>query len=614
MQEPWKGGSISMKDHKKHFITTFVIGAVLLAGIVILMNMIFNNMNAGRFDLTADQVYRLSPSVKKILTQLEAPIEITYYVSSSEKMPTQWKNLERDVIDKLNELKLSSNGMLDYTVFDPSAEEEREAYEETKAEEEEEDRDILDSEPKKITRKKIAERLYEKGVIPFGVQSTERDEFAVKRVYSSIVLSYLDRKEDVIQEVRPENFGNLEYDIMSRIYKLISNKRPRIAFYPSQPETPPQYQQYYRQGPPPDMYEFTAKMIRESGYDVTRTNIKEDDPIPDDIQTMVLMIDQPLNERQLYEIDKLVNKGVRIIMAAQMNNYQISPSRGQPGEFDLRGMPSRLNVNDLTANYGFTFDDKMFMDRSSAFIQVPVYQTRNMGMFQVRQQRMEPVTKPVIIKIDAENINSELSISNKITGLFYMYGGRLELNDELIDENQIQVRSLFTSSDFSWTRMGYGYGPVNVNPPSEENILQHQPLGLLLEGKFVSKFTEEQTIPDWPTEPGQSEEDEVEAETQTSEITGEPADNKIIAIGCANMFKDDVLQSVVAHRALLLNCIDALTLGDELINIRSKNIAARRIKNISSFGKAASKAFVIWFSPLVFVAAGIYLTIKRKMK
>ena len=120
-----------MKDFKKHFITTFVIGAALLTGIIILLNMIFNNINVGRFDLTADQAYMLSPSVEKILTDLEAPIELTYYVSSSEKMPTQWKNLERDVIDKLKDIKMASKGKLSYTVFDPSAEEERESYEES---------------------------------------------------------------------------------------------------------------------------------------------------------------------------------------------------------------------------------------------------------------------------------------------------------------------------------------------------------------------------------------------------------------------------------------------------------------------------------------------------
>ncbi len=603
-----------MKDLKKHFLTTFIIGAALLAGIVVLVNMIFYNINIGRFDLTADQVYKLSPSVKKILSQLEAPIDVTYYVSSSEKMPTQWKNLERDVIDKLKELKLSSGGMLDYTVFDPSAEEEREAYEEAKQEESDDDKNIIEREPTKITRKKIAERLYEKGVIPFGVQSTERDEFAVKRVYSSIVLSYLDRKEDVIQELRPENFGNLEYDILSRIYKLISNKRPRIGFYPSQPEIPPQYRQYYRQGPPPDMYEFTAQLFRESGYDVTRTNIKKIDPIPDDIQTMILMIDQPLNERQMYEIDKLINKGIRILIAAQQYNYQIAPARGRPGEFELRGMPSNLNINDLSADYGFTFDDQMFMDRNTAYIQVPVYQTRQMGMFQVQQQRMEPVTKPVIIRVDAENINTNLSISNKISGLFYMYGGRLKINDDLTDENDIRVRTLFTSSDFSWTRMGYGYGAVNENPPSSENILKKQPLGTLLEGRFKPKYIDE-SVPEWPEETGEETGEDIEEEDDSlPELVEESEETKIIAIGCTNMFKSDILQSVVSHRAFLLNCVDALTLGDELINIRSKNIAARRIKNISSVGKAASKTFVIWFSPLVFVATGIYLTIRRKMK
>ena len=602
-----------MKDLKKYFITTFVIGAVLLAGIVVVVNMIFNTINIGRFDLTANQVYKLSPSVSKILTKLEAPIEITYYVSSSEKMPTQWKNLERDVIDKLEDLRVASRGKLNYTVFDPSAEEEKEAYEEIKEKEEsnkEEDKGIIKQEQKpKITRKKIAERLYERGVIPFGVQSTAQDELSVKRIYSSIVLSYLDRKEDVIEEIRPETFGNLEYDIISRIYKLISNKRPKIGFYPGQPEVPPQYRQYYQQQPP-DMYDFAEKLLKEAGYDVTRTNIKKDDPIPEGIQTMVLMIDQPLNERQLYEIDKLIHNGVRVVMAAQEYNYQISPSRSEPGQFDLRGMPSRLNINTLTKNYGFEFDDKMFMDKSSAFIQIPVYQTRQMGMFQVREQRFEPVTEPVIIKVNPENINSDLSISNKISELFYMYGGRVTVHENIMKENKENFKTLFTSSNFSWTRDGVGYGNIDISEPSSENVLKRQPLGIFVEGKFKSKYAD-QNIPKW-TEPG-AKPDTTEPELP-SEIVGEGKENKIIAMGCTNMFKNDVLQNVTSHKALLLNSVDALTLGDELINIRSKNIDARRIEATSGIGKVLSKAFVVWFPPLVFVGIGILVTLKRKKK
>ena len=59
-----------MKDWKNNFTTTFVIGALLLGGIAVTLNMVFGNFSLGRFDLTADQVYKLSPSVKNILSQV----------------------------------------------------------------------------------------------------------------------------------------------------------------------------------------------------------------------------------------------------------------------------------------------------------------------------------------------------------------------------------------------------------------------------------------------------------------------------------------------------------------------------------------------------------------
>ena len=123
-------------DRNQQFIITFITGAVLLLGIVVLINMIANNINIGRFDLTANNIYTISSSVKKIFSNLEASIEATYYVSSSEKMPTEWKNLEQDVRDLLKELELVSNSMFSYKVFDPSKEEEKQALEAKKENEE----------------------------------------------------------------------------------------------------------------------------------------------------------------------------------------------------------------------------------------------------------------------------------------------------------------------------------------------------------------------------------------------------------------------------------------------------------------------------------------------
>ncbi len=599
------------KDLNKQFVITFITGAVLLVAIIIMVNMIFNNINIGRFDLTANKIYTISPSVRKIFSNLEAPIEATYYVSSSEKMPTEWKNLEQDVRDLLKELELASNSMFNFKVFDPSKEEEMEALQAKKENEEDESLLTSDNQEDRITHKRIATRLYEKGVIPFGVRSTKRDEFAVKRVYSSIVLSYLDRKEDVIAEVRPSTFGNLEYDIMSRIYKLITNKRPHIGFYPSTPEIPEEYRRYYRGQTPPDQYTEAVNLLKQNGYNVTRTNIKKDDPIPEDIKTMILFLDQPLNKRQLYEIDKLIHDDVQVIMAGQMFNYQIMRSQ-EPGEFDLQGMPTRLNSNAITKNYGFEIDDMMFMDKITTYIQIPVYETKKMGIFQVQQQRYEPVTKPVLIRVESNNINQKLSISNGIDALAYMYGNRLIINEKIIKDNDLFYETLFTSSNYSWTRRAYSYS-VDTNPPEPDQVLKHEPLGIYLEGKFPANYKDKKP-PAWESGLDENEDNPEESVIDTSGFTGESKESKIIFFGCSNLFKNNILASIEGHKSLLLNSVDALTLGDELIHIRSKNFQTRKISEIGAAGKAASKIFVIGVPIVIFILSGFYINIKRKNK
>jgi len=187
----------------------------------------------------------------------------------------------------------------------------------------------------------------------------------------------------------------------------------------------------------------------------------------------------------------------------------------------------------------------------------------------------------------------------------------LNILNELVEKDTLQVTTLFTSSSHSWTQESFGYRPVDTSEPSSDGFLKHQPLAILVNGKFASAYLDKDA-PQWPAEPSQEEE---EAETEmVAPIEGSAKPATMIAFGCSNMFKNDVLQSITSHKALLLNSVDALTLGEDLINIRSKNIIARRIKETSPIGKAVSKAFVIWFPPIVFIALGIFLTIRRKMK
>ena len=63
--------------------------------------------------MTEDRIYTLSPATKKILRDLDVPVQVKLYITPSEKMPTEMRYLERDMLDKLNEMSLSSGGNLD---------------------------------------------------------------------------------------------------------------------------------------------------------------------------------------------------------------------------------------------------------------------------------------------------------------------------------------------------------------------------------------------------------------------------------------------------------------------------------------------------------------------
>jgi ABC-type uncharacterized transport system involved in gliding motility auxiliary subunit len=103
------------------------------------------------------------------------------------------------------------------------------------------------------------------------------------------------------------------------------------------------------------------------------------------------------------------------------------------------------------------------------------------------------------------------------------------------------------------------------------------PLMVLVSGQFPDAFAG-QPRPAWPpaSQPGmppQPAEEEGEAEPV------EPAPGRLILIGCAEPFSDSFLQAEGAqNKDLLMNSVDVLALGDDLINVRSKQLTQRTIE------------------------------------
>ncbi|MBD3169878.1 MAG: hypothetical protein GF307_10380, partial [candidate division Zixibacteria bacterium] len=193
---------------RRHTGNRFTIGVILMLVVGILFNAVVGEMSLGRLDLTEGNIYTVSDGSRNILSKLKAPVTVRYYVSPQEKMPTAMKNMERDVSDKMREFERISDNFR-YEVYDPAEED--------------------------------LEEMKERGIMPFDAQSIEQDAFGIKRIYSSITISYLDRKDEIITRVVPQVLPNLEYDIMSTIYRMIQEEPPVVAIYAPLGDLDPRY-------------------------------------------------------------------------------------------------------------------------------------------------------------------------------------------------------------------------------------------------------------------------------------------------------------------------------------------------------------------------------------
>ncbi|HDP35262.1 MAG TPA: hypothetical protein ENN29_09160, partial [Candidatus Hydrogenedentes bacterium] len=148
-----------------------------IAAICVVIGMLFNYLMAGtsiqRFDVTEDKIHTISPSSKAVLGEADSDIEVRLYITPRDKMPTAMRNIERDIRDKLEELRLASGGRLNYaTVYLEAANVIATGQDFSDPDDASED-------------EAIEKRMLDKGVQPFNVRAMSQDEVTSKLVYCS---------------------------------------------------------------------------------------------------------------------------------------------------------------------------------------------------------------------------------------------------------------------------------------------------------------------------------------------------------------------------------------------------------------------------------------------
>ena len=580
----------------------FGTAVTLTAAIGLAFNWLIADQSIGRFDLTANKIYTVSEATKHILSSLDAPVKVAVYITPKKEMPAAMSHLEQDIIDKLDELRVASNGKLEYHTCHMNAEKGIKKAEEMWNKKE-------DKNAKKDEDKAIEELMWDKGVKPFAVQDMEADQVTSKLVYSTIGVQFGAHKEEFIPRVVPADLQQLEYRLISIIYKQQREKPPVVALIAPKSTIPPQLMQLYMQSgmqipPAQDPYQYLQKWLEHEKYDVRRVEFTKDSPIPDDADTIVIVTPKNLDDRQRWEINRALVSGKSVILAVQ--NYEWD-YRFQRGSMTVSQTQNHPGVNPLLKEYGVEVLDDILLDTHTEAINVPS------GTVTDLFTGGQPVKTNTHMLYGPDAMNPDTSITNWLGSVFYLWGSALQVDEKKLKSLGLKETVLMHSTKGAWTVPADAPGDVLSNalvgPPPPKG--KQYPLAVMITGQFPDVY-KDKPRPAWspkPRRPGMPPET---SEKEENPKPVKPAPGKLIVIGCGIAFSDSFMQSAsINNKDLILNSVDAVSLGDDLINVRAKRLVSRVIDDISDKARIGWKLMNFVIINLLIASIGIAIAMFR---
>lgn len=505
-----------------------------------------------RADFSDDKRYTISSSTKNVLKRLDDVVTINAYFS---REPARVAQIRRDVRDVLDEYRAISN-KLQIDFIDPG-----------------------DDEAEK-------NKLRFMGIPEVQMNVIEKDKAQVANVYMGLAVIYEDKKE-ILPVV--QNTFTLEYDLTSAILKVTRTEVKTIGFLSGHDEL--------------DIDDERGlgglKQELSKQFNVKKVSIDAGREIEKDVATLVVAgPKQEITESEKYEIDQFIMRGGRAIFLVDTIHIP---------QGTLQATPLTTGLNDLLEHYGVKHGNNLVLDNASQG-----QLTYTQGYFTVRSDY------PYFVKVlnqyrnlsgeIARGLSDESIVTSQLERLTLNWASSLELLPK--DEDAIETIALAKTTDRSWTvQSPYDIAPnAQLQPPS--SVRKSHTVAASLSGVFKSFYTDKD-IPSNETTSSDEPEGEVQVESETSgdrtTIT-ESQPTQIVVVGNSAFLQFGGRDEL----NFFYNTIDWLTLGEDLIHIRSHGVTDRPLKEVSEGQKLFLKYANIAGVPIVVVAFGLIRYLLRR--
>lgn len=529
------------------------VAVIVFAGILIALNTIGQRLFL-RADLTEWKEFTISQSTRNILRNLDDLISIQVFFSKD--LPPQVATLEQHVGDILREYEVYSGGRVSVRYMDPE-------------------------------RPEVRQQASNMGIPQLQMNVLQADQFQITNVYLGIGIRYGERTE-AIPMVQDAN--TLEYDLTSAIIKLTRDEQKTVGFLTG-----------HGQREPDQHYTFVRQRL-EDQYRVRIVNLFGGrEPFPDGINTLVIPGGVDIPERVRYEIDQFVMRGGRLIVLADV--VQIDEQMG------LRAHPSDSGISDLLAHYGVQVSNSLVLDARSSMASFSsgmiAYSTPYPYWPRATSGGLDP-HHPITSRIESVTFPWTAPLEVRVKPM----RGSEEAGDDaaLITGESVQpdVRAavLAASSDRAWTRAG----SHDLNPQSPAVRTGHPtgtnyPLAVALQGHFTSLY-EDRPIPPRPAPEGMDAEEAFDGVLDTPALTRSPM-SQVLVVGCSRIVEDMFLRLFPENMLFFENAVDWMTLGEDLIAIRSRGATERPIRELTDGARTAIRISLTFGPAALVIALGL---------
>lgn len=514
----------------------------IIFGILALINFL-STRRFIRADLTEDKRYTISKATKNVLDTLDDIVTITAYFSTN---PAEIAQIRRDVRDVLDEYNAFSK-RLQIDFVNPA--------------------DFDDGQK---------QELRFKGIPEVQINVVRKDKAEIANVYMGISIGY-SGKEEILPVVR--STANLEYELTSTILKVTTKEAKTVGFLTGHGEFDinNQNHQQFRQ---------LLDKNAQGQYNLTAVSLQDGKAVDSSVATLVIAgAQQPLTERDKYEIDQFIMRGGRAI-------FLVDPIQMQPGT--LQGAPLSTGLNDLLEHYGVKLGNNLLLD--ARFHDTARFQQGFMTVIQ---------PYPYFVKIVKPNFSTEHSITNQLEVLTLPWTSSVET----VTKEGITATPLAKTSEAGRSIQGYyNLMPNAPIPPNAES--QVYTVAVALEGTFKSFYAGKE-IPPVSIQTEDSETPAPVSDTEGRITQTDSEQTQIVVVGTAQFLtqlRGDGIN-------FFLNTVDWLTLGDALIGIRSHTITDRPLREVSEIEKNFIKYLCIVGVPLIVIVFGLLrYFLKRRAK